>query len=120
MPRARRRYTARWLGLPNDRRIAVVCFNDDAALGALRAARQLGREADLAIVGQGADRLIRDELRRPDARIVGSTAFMPERYGEQLMALAVRILRGESVPPAVYMDHVFVDATNVDRLYPAA
>ena len=107
------------LELPGDKRIAVVCFNDDAALGALRAARQLGRAGDLAIVGQGADRLIRDELRRPGARIVGSTAFMPERYGEKLMELATRILRGESVPPAVYMDHVFVDTANVDRLYPA-
>jgi hypothetical protein len=36
------------------------------------------------------------------------------------MELAARILRGESVPPAVYMDHVFVDAANVDRLYPAS
>jgi ribose transport system substrate-binding protein len=108
------------LDLPHEHRIAVVSFNDDAALGALRAARQLGRENDLAIVGQGADRLIRDELRRPDARVVGSTAFLPERYGEKLMELAARILRGESVPPAVYMDHVFVDAANVARLYPAA
>ncbi len=72
----------------------------------------------LAIVGQGADRLVREELRRSQTRIVGSTAFMPERYGEKLMDLALRILRGESVPPAVYMDHVFVDAENVDVYYP--
>lgn len=26
--------------------------------------------------------------------------------------------RGAPVPPAVYMDHVFVDAANVDEVYP--
>lgn len=106
--------------LPTDRRIAVICFNDDAALGALHAAQQLGRQQDVAIVGQGADRLIREELRRPGTRIVGSTAFMPERYGEKLIDLALRILRGEPAPPAVYIDHVFVDPGNVDVDAPAA
>jgi ribose transport system substrate-binding protein len=43
---------------------------------------------------------------------------MPERYGEKLMELALKILRGESVPPAVYMNHVFIDASNIDRYYP--
>jgi ribose transport system substrate-binding protein len=105
--------------LPDQHRIAVICFNDDAAIGALRAAQKLQREEDLAIVGQGADRIIRDELRRPGARIIGSTAFLPERYGEKLTDLALRILRGESAPPAVFMDHVFVDAGNVDMYYPA-
>jgi ribose transport system substrate-binding protein len=104
--------------LPDLHHIAVICFNDDAAIGALRAAQKLQREQDLAIVGQGADRLIRDELRRPGARIVGSTAFMPERYGEKLTDLALRILRGESAPPAVFMDHVFISAENVDIYYP--
>jgi ribose transport system substrate-binding protein len=99
---------------PGDQHIAVVCFNDDAALGALHAARQAGREQHVAIVGQGADRLVRAEIARPGSRIIGSTAFMPERYGEKLMELAMRILRGESVPPAVYMDHVFINAGNVD------
>ena len=103
---------------PQLHRIAIVCFNDDAALGALRAAQAQGREADIAVVGQGADRLVRQELRAPGTRIIGSTAFMPERYGEMLMDLALRILRGESVPPAVFMDHVFIDAANVDAYYP--
>jgi hypothetical protein len=43
---------------------------------------------------------------------------MPERYGEKLMALALKILQGESVPPAVYMNHVFINADNIDRYYP--
>jgi ribose transport system substrate-binding protein len=102
---------------PSLQRIAVVCFNDDAALGALQAARGLGRERDLVIVGQGADRMVRHEIRRADSSIVGSTAFMPERYGEKLIDLAMRILQEEQVPPAVYMDHVFINRDNIDLYY---
>jgi hypothetical protein len=31
-------------------------------------------------------------------------------YGEQLIELALKILRGEPVPPAVYMEHTFIRA----------
>ena len=97
-------------GMPDAHRIAVVCFNDDAAFGALTAARKLNREQDIVIVGQGADRRVREEMRRPDCRIIGSTAYEPERYGEQLIPLALKILRGEPVPPAVYIEHAFIPA----------
>jgi len=103
---------------PGAHRFAVLCFNDDAAIGALRAARILGRESDIVIVGQGADRLVREEIRREDSRIVGSTAYMPERYGEQLLEIALKILNGEPSSPAVYIDHVFFTADNIDHYYP--
>lgn len=105
--------------LPDSHHIAIISFNDEAALGALQAARKADREADVVIVGQGADRLVRGEIRDPQSRLIGSTAYMPERYGEKLMELALQILHGESVPPAVYMNHVFINAANIDRYYPA-
>jgi ribose transport system substrate-binding protein len=99
-------------------KIAVISFNDEAAYGALQAARKAGRESDLVIVGQGADRLIHDEIRNADSRIIGSTAFMPEKYGQQLLDIALRLLNGESIPPAVYIDHIFVESRNIDLYYP--
>ncbi|MFW6063893.1 MAG: substrate-binding domain-containing protein, partial [Chloroflexota bacterium] len=105
---------------PDSTRVAIICFNDDAAIGALRAARRLGREEDVVIVGQGADRMVRDELRKPGSRIIGSTAYRPEQYGEKLLQLALKVLNGESVPPAVYMNHVFITAENVDDCYPVS
>jgi len=105
-----REMTAALKRLPDEHRLAVISFNDDAAIGALMAARQLRREADVAIVGQGADRRVREELRQPGSRIVGSTAYEPVRYGEKLIPLALKILRGEPVPPAVYIEHVFIPA----------
>jgi ribose transport system substrate-binding protein len=92
--------------LPN--RIAVISFNDDAAIGAQQAARELKRESDVVIVGQGADRRVREELLKPDTCIIGSTAYEPERYGEKLIPLALKIIIGEPVPPAVYVDHAFI------------
>ena len=103
---------------PEAHKLAVISFNDDAALGAILAARKTGREEDVVIVGQGADRLLRREIRRPNARVIGSTAYMPEKYGDKLIELALKILRGEPVPPAIYTDHVFINAENIDLFYP--
>jgi ribose transport system substrate-binding protein len=96
--------------LPDAHRLAVISFNDDAAIGALNAACRSHRQSDVVIVGQGADRRVREALRDPQSRIIGSTAYWPERYGEMIIPLALKILRGEPVPPAVYMEHAFIRA----------
>jgi ribose transport system substrate-binding protein len=93
-----------------EHRLAVISFNDDAAIGALNAASRLHRQSDVVIVGQGADRRVREELKKPGSRIIGSTAYEPERYGEKLIPLALKILRGEPAPPAMYIEHAFIPA----------
>lgn len=103
--------------LPNENRLAVLSFNDNASIGALSAARRAGREQDTAIVGQGADRRVREEISKGSC-IIGATAFWPEKYGEKLLDLALRILKGDSAPPAVYIDHTFIDAENIAEFYP--
>jgi ribose transport system substrate-binding protein len=79
----------------------------------------MGRADDIIVVGQGADRRARAEIQRPDSRLVGSTSYEPERYGEQLIPLALSILRREPVPPAVYVNHYFITAQNLSEFYPA-
>jgi ribose transport system substrate-binding protein len=98
-------------------RLAVLSFNDDAALGALRAVKELAWKK-VAIVGQGADRMVRRELRQQGSPVIGSTAFRPEQYGEKLLELAFKLLRGEAVPPAVYTECTFINGANVDVYYP--
>jgi ribose transport system substrate-binding protein len=105
--------------IASSQHIAIICFNDEAAFGALQAARKAKRESEVVIVGQGADRLIHGEIRNGASRLIGSTAYMPEKYGEKLIELALKILHGESVPPAVYMSHVFVSKDNIDHYYSA-
>lgn len=104
--------------LPADQRLAIIAINDDAALGALAAFERAGRLNQVVAVGQNADLLARAALRRPDFPFVGSTSYGPENYGERLLDLAQRLLRGEPVPPAVYVQHTFVTRHNVNQLYP--
>ena len=104
--------------LPDARRLAVISFNDDAAFGAICAARELGREDDVVIVGQGADRIVRKEIRHPESRLVGSTAYWPDQYGTKLIDVALKILSGDAVPPAVYSEHIFISQDNIDEHYP--
>jgi ribose transport system substrate-binding protein len=43
--------------------------------------------------------------------------YFPERYGEQLLDLAERILEGRSAPPAVFVRHELITKDNVDQFY---
>jgi ribose transport system substrate-binding protein len=105
----------RW---PDEHKIAVIPFNSNAALGALAAARKANRETDIVVVGQGGDRRLRQEIRKPGSRLIGSTAFRHENYGPQLIEIALKILRGDAVPPATYTEHIFMTRDNVDAYYP--
>ena len=102
---------------PEYHRFALLGFNDDSAMGALLAARDLDREKDVVIVGLGVAPVIRKELRAPGSRIMGSTAFWPEQYGENIIELAKKIIEGERVPNAVTMRHTFITSDNIDNYY---
>ena len=45
-------------------------------------------------------------------------ALARENDGEKLIDLALKILQGKPVPPAVYTDHTFINAKNIDIFYP--
>jgi len=100
---------------PHEHRIAIIAVGDHIVIGALDAARQLGRERDIVAVSQGADRQIQRELHQPNTRVIGATSFRPEKYGEGLIALAKTILGGEPTPPAVYLELEFVTPENIDQ-----
>ncbi|HEX4168911.1 MAG TPA: substrate-binding domain-containing protein [Bryobacteraceae bacterium] len=99
-------------------RTLVAAHNDPSALGALRAMEECGRTEYCAVISQSSIPEGRAELRRPGSRLIGSVAYFPERYGEQLIPLALSILSGTPTPTTVYADHVLVTPRNVDRLYP--
>jgi ribose transport system substrate-binding protein len=100
------------------RHVLIGSINDPSALGALRAFEEAGRAENCAVVCQNASIEARNEMRRPSSRLVGSVAYHPERYGEGLIPLAMDILRGKPVPPAVFVKHQMVTRDNVDRLFP--
>ena len=105
-------------GVDLNARVGIIGINDEAVVGAMAAFEQTGRLQQVVGVGQNADRLGREALRRPDFPLIGSTRYAPENYGPQLLALAMKILQGEAVPPAVYIQHAFITHDNIETYYP--
>jgi len=108
----------RHLRVAKSKRILVGAINDPSALGALRAFQEVGRTDACAIMGQNASPEGRGELRQPDTRLIGSVAYFPEKYGDDIVALALDILHRKPVPPAVFVKHQLVTPENVDHIYP--
>ena len=100
------------------RRFIVGAINDPSALGALRAFQEAGLTDGCAIMGQNASPEGRSELRQKGTRLIGSVAYFPEKYGAQVMSVALDILSHRPVPPAVFVKHQLVTRENVDHVYP--
>lgn len=101
-------------------RKTLVCgVNDLAVLGALRAFAEVGRSEYCLALGVGALPEARREMRSPQTRLIGSIAPFPERYGDNLIQLALDILYKRSVPPAVYAPIQLITPQNIDKFYPA-
>ncbi len=100
------------------RHVVVGAINDPSALGALRAFQEAGRTENCVVMGQNASPEGRAELRQPKTRFVGSVAYFPERYGENLIRVSLDILNQRPVPPAVFVEHKLVTPSSVDHYYP--
>jgi ribose transport system substrate-binding protein len=100
------------------RRTLVGAINDASALGALRAFQEAGRAQGCAVMGQNASPEARAEMRTPGTRMTGSVAFFPERYGEQVVHVALDLLNHRPVPPAVFVKHQLITPETVDHFYP--
>ena len=103
------------------KRKTLICgVNDLAVLGALRAFAEVGRSNYCLALGVGAFPEARRELRSPQTRLIGSIATFPERYGENLIQIALDILHRKPVPPAVYAPIQLVTPQNIEKFYPRA
>lgn len=108
----------RWLRRNSPRRTLVGTVNDMCALAALRAFEEAGAGRLCAVIGQNAIREARNELRRTGTRLIGTVAYFPERYGDELIPLALSILEHKPVPPATFVKHQLLTSKNVDLIYP--
>jgi ribose transport system substrate-binding protein len=100
------------------RRTLVGTVNDMCALAALRAFEEAGAGRLCAVVGQNAILEARNELRRPGTRLIGTVAYFPERYGDELIPLALNLLEHKAVPPATFVKHQLLTPKNVNLIYP--
>jgi ribose transport system substrate-binding protein len=108
----------RHLRSSRSRRFLVGAINDPSALGALRAFQEAGRTDACAIVGHNCSPEGRAELRQPGTRLIGSVAYFPEKYGDEILKVALDILHRRAVPPAVFVKHQMVTPDNVNHVYP--
>jgi ribose transport system substrate-binding protein len=100
------------------KKILVSAIFDPSALGALQAFKDADRLQDCVIVGQNGSIEARLEMRKPNSRMIGSVAYFPERYGEQLVALALDMLTQRvPVPNAVFVKHQLITPINLKRHY---
>jgi ribose transport system substrate-binding protein len=105
------------LGALPGERIVVVAINEDGILGAIGAARALGREDDLFYSGQGTDPSIWREV-ACNPNYIASVAYFPERYGDLLIPNMVKALQGETIPTEIFTQHQVITRENIRQIYP--
>jgi ribose transport system substrate-binding protein len=98
--------------------VLVGAANDQSALGAVRAFQEAGRAGTCAVVGQNGEPDVRAELRESRTPLIGSVGYFPERYGEDLVSLALDILTERPTPPAKFVKHQVLTAQNLGHFYP--
>jgi len=107
--------------------MALVATLDDAtALAVKLAAETAGRVPDTVVVSQGCDPSIHggtnaNKAIDPNNRnsiVLGSVAYFLDRYGSEILPLALKMLRGDQLPPRSFTGHVLVTARNVFKIYP--
>jgi ribose transport system substrate-binding protein len=117
---------SKFLGGQPRGKLLLAATDDTTALAVKAAVEAGGRGQDAAIVSHGVDRSIHGGMNDrkeidPTNRgsiIIGSVAFFLDRYGYDVLPLAMRMLRGEGVPPRVVTRHILVTAANVFIEYP--
>jgi ribose transport system substrate-binding protein len=99
-------------------RVLLGAINDASALGGMRAFQEVGCSEQCAVMGQNASPEARAELRDPSTRMIGSVGYFPERYGRELVRVALDLLNRKAVPPAVFIKHHLITPETVDHFYP--
>lgn len=78
------------------------------------------READVMIGSTGGDTPFQDHLKAGGGDVwVCSAAFAPEKYGSQVIPMAIDILEGKDVPMEVYVNHFVINKDNLEEYYPS-
>jgi ribose transport system substrate-binding protein len=116
----------KFLQTERDQRLLVATLDDLAAVYARNAIELNRRQSDCIIVSQGLDPSIHGGVTEkkeidPNNRgsvVLGSVAYYMDRYGYDVLPLALRLLGGEKLPPSTLTRHKLITAANVFQEYP--
>jgi ABC-type sugar transport system substrate-binding protein len=117
---------AKFLQTQRGQRMLIATLDDLAAVYAKNAIEMNRRQSDCIIVSQGLDPNIHggaSEKKEIDPNnrgsvVLGSVAYYMDRWGYDVLPLALRLLGGEKLPPRTATQHKLVTAANVFREYP--
>jgi ribose transport system substrate-binding protein len=117
---------AKFLQAERGQRMLIATLDDLAAVYAKNAIEMNRRQSDCVIVSQGLDPNIHggaSEKKEIDPNnrssvVLGSVAYYMDRYGYEVLPLALRLLTGETLPLRTATQHKLVTAANVFREYP--
>jgi ribose transport system substrate-binding protein len=100
--------------IPADHRVAVISSVNEFALGLARAVRKSRRSDRFVVVSFGSrDSATVSELSSPDTCLLGLVDLGAERYGNQLVQTCLRLLQGQAVPPALFVEHHFLSRDEI-------
>jgi ribose transport system substrate-binding protein len=116
----------KFLRTERSQRMLIATLDDLAAVYAKNAIEMNRRQSDCVIVSQGLDRNIHGGVSEkkeidPNDRgsvVLGSVAYYMDRYGYDVLPLAMRLLGGETLPARMVTHHTLVTASNVFQEYP--
>jgi hypothetical protein len=117
---------AKYLQTQRGHRLLIATLDDLAAVYAKNAIEMNRRQSDCVIVSQGLDHNIHGSVSEkkeidPHNRgsvVLGSVAYFIDRYGYDVLPLALRLLASEMLAPRTVTQHKLVTAANVFREYP--
>ncbi len=112
--------TTDWLTAnPQATHVLGESLDDPRATGIAKAFAASGRDAFAA--GMTCDTVGVETVKQapPEQNhFLGCVAFLPEKYADYLVSIALEVAAGEPVPEEVHVEHKFIDNENVDQFYP--
>ena len=92
---------------------AVMCGNDQIALGALDAIQEAGRSEMMIYSVDGSPELKRD-LAKDNSLVAGIAAQSPINIGKSAVTVALQIMNGERYEEETLEEVLYIDRSNVD------
>ena len=98
-PEVTRQRTTDFLTAHPEGKIMMWCHIDQNTMGMLAAVTAAGRLDDVIITSCGANPVIFEELKKDDSPVLGTVAQFSERFGWDLLSMAIEHLNDGTKPP---------------------